>query len=82
MTTIAIGLAVGVAVVIGVGVANWSPLEPARRDSSRTAQVASDACNHQAAAQTSQTGKTIEIVKDERYLTVYASCMRSRGDMR
>ena len=126
MTTIGIGLAVGVALVTGVVVANWTSLEPARKaeapiapppsaathstsaiprvvaappaaivasapaaaplpvaapapvpvaapapqpvaapqPSSVPSQVAIDACNQQAAAQSSQTSKTMELVKD------------------
>jgi hypothetical protein len=92
MTTIGIGLAIGVAVITGVVVANWTSLEPARKTetpltapraaatprtgaapvpavatpqpSSLPSQVAIDACNQQAAAQSSQTGKTMEVVKD------------------
>ena len=72
MRTIAIGLSVGLALVIGVIVANWTGLEPAVPGPGVAApqrapvpsQIAIDACNRQAAAQPSRTGTTVAAVKD------------------
>jgi hypothetical protein len=68
MTAIGFGLAVGMAVVVAVVVTSWTPLEPALMGaparSSAPPQGAIDACNQQAAAQTSQASNATKIVEN------------------